>query len=140
MSGAGRAEPRRVGAHARAATHSCSQRVRFLTGAGLCGPPGQPLCISGKEVDKWLLWSACPRGPPRLPVESLGSEHSALPARPSRSPDTEEAPQEALLAPTTQVHPCHSRREKTSELDRNEHGAVVPKYRTHVSRECKNVI
>lgn len=57
-------------------------------------------------MDKRLLWSACPRGPPRLPVESLGSEHSALPARPSRSPDTEEAPQEALLTPTTKCIPA----------------------------------
>lgn len=37
-------------------------RVGFLTKLGLLGPPGLPICISRKEVDKWLFWSVCPSG------------------------------------------------------------------------------
>lgn len=67
----------------------------------------------GKEADERLLWSACPPGravsggaASRLPVKSLGSEQPALPARPRRSPDTEEAPQEARSPPRCKCVPA----------------------------------
>lgn len=128
VSRAGTAEPKRARAHARAATERVSRPDQ--ASAGLRGSSSAFREGGGRAATRVCLptWPRCiwRRSLP-APSGEPCSEQPAVPARPGRSRDTEEAPQEAPLAPTTQVPPCHSRREKPSELDRDEHRAVVPK-------------